>query len=69
MVNDREIWMERYGLAMDRIRGMEDERLGREELDAYFASCREYLMMVEESRLFLEKGGLKTASLDRKSVV
>ena len=63
-MNDREIWMERYGLAMDRIRGMEDERLGREELDAYFASCREYLMMVAESRLFLEKGGLKTASLE-----
>ncbi len=55
---------ERFRLAADRIREIPGEPLGRENLEAYFSFCAQFLLMLEETYFFLKKGGLETASLE-----
>ncbi len=38
--------------------------MGRENLEAYFSFCAQFLLMLEETYFFLKKGGLETASLE-----
>ncbi len=66
-MNEKEILEERYGLVTDRIRSLE-ESLGKEELEHYFAFCRDFLLMVEETYRFLREGGLEKASLEELSL-
>ncbi len=59
-----DILQERYGLVTERIRGIPKERLGHGELEAYFCFCAEFLMMIDDTVKFLERGGLETAPLE-----
>ncbi len=59
----QEILRERYGLVTERIREIPGERLGDEELEAYFSFCAGFLMMIDETVGFLAGGGLETAPL------
>lgn len=61
---EEDILAERLTLAVDRIREIPGEHLGDGELEAYFAFCAEFLLMMEDTRSFLEQGGLATAPLE-----
>ncbi len=63
-MNDAEILKERYELALGRIGEIGGEHFGNEELERYFAFCAEFLLLIEDTRLFLEGGGLQRASLE-----
>ncbi len=59
-----DILKERYGLVMERIREIPGERLGDEELEAFFSFCAEFLMMIDDTVEFLAEGGLEKAPLE-----
>lgn len=61
---DIQILTERYSLVMERIHEIKKERVGGEALTAYFAMVADFVMLLEETDLFLEAGGLATASLE-----
>lgn len=61
---DIQILTERYSLVMERIHEIKKERVGGESLTAYFAMVADFVMLLEETDLFLEAGGLETASLE-----
>lgn len=63
-MNDAEILKERYELALGRIGEIGGEHFGNEELERYFAFCAEFLLLIEDTRLFLEGGGMQRASLE-----
>jgi len=63
-MSDLEVLRERYVLVTERIRQIPGEQLGHEELDAFFASCAEFLLMIDDTIDFLEAGGLVNASLE-----
>lgn len=65
-VEEREQYLERLALAVERIRQVPDERLGEEteNFDKYFAAVAIFLVQIEETRQFLEADGLKTATFD-----
>lgn len=60
----QEVLKERYGLAMERIRGIAEDTYDRKEFKDYFDRTAAFLLLLEDTRSFLEKGGLKTASLE-----
>ncbi len=60
----QEILEERYGLALERIRSILGESLGREELKRYFDSVAAFLLLLDDTRNFLAEGGLEKAPLD-----
>lgn len=61
-----EVYEERYGLAMGRIREIPGERFGVPVLEAYFSAMSEFLLLIDENRNFLEKGGgISGASLEQ----
>jgi leucyl aminopeptidase (aminopeptidase T) len=62
MGEENEILRERYGLAMDRIREIPQERCCREEFADYFTAVAEFLMRLEDAGRFLASGGMETAS-------
>lgn len=64
---DVQILEERYTLAVDRIREIPKEQSGEENLKKYFASAAEFLLMIDDTKHFLEQGGLDTAPLEELS--
>lgn len=62
--DDIQILTERYSLVMERIHEIKKEHVGGEALTAYFATVADFVMLLEETDLFLEAGGLETASLE-----
>lgn len=62
--DDIQILTERYSLVMERIHEIKKEHIGGEALTAYFAMVADFVMLLEETDLFLEAGGLETASLE-----
>ena len=56
--------LERLELSMERIREIPGEHFGMEAFEKYFVSVAEFILMLEDNRLFLEKGGLTKASLE-----
>ena len=61
---DKEAYRERYELVMDRIRKVPGEKFGVPELEKYFAAMAEFVLIIDENRIFLEQGGLASASLE-----
>ncbi len=59
-----EVLQERYELALERIREIPKENLGDEALGKYFATIAEFLLMLDENRMFVEEGGLQAATLE-----
>ena len=62
-MNEFEILQERYELALSRIREIVTEHFGDEELEKYFASVAEFLLLIDENKSFIEKGGLDSAKI------
>ncbi len=59
-----EALQERYELAVERIREIEQEHLGESVFEQYFRSVASFLLLVEENRSFLLAGGLDNAPLE-----
>lgn len=59
-----EVVQERFELAMERIRQISQESMGNQALDTYFQSVAAFIMLLEDNRQFVERGGLKTAPLE-----
>ena len=59
---DKEIYEERYGLALERIREIAGERLLEEAFADYFRKAADFILLLDDNKVFLEKGGLQTAS-------
>ena len=68
-MSERELLKERYDLVLERIRQIPEEQFGEERLKEYFDRTASFLLLLDDTGRFLEEGGLRTASLDRKSVV
>ena len=64
ITDSREILEERYGLAVERIRAIPQEDYGRKEFKDYFDKMASFLLLVDDTKNFLEKDGLKNASLE-----
>jgi len=66
--NEQSILTERLELAVERIRGIREDALGQvlgdPALEDYFAFCAAFLMMLHEHALFLQAGGLQSASIE-----
>lgn len=58
-----EVLEERYGLAVQRIREIQAERFEKENLKDYFDCTAKFLLLLDETRAFLAKDGLKKAEL------
>lgn len=63
-MENQEILRERYALVIERIREIAEEKLGREELEAYFQSMAEFLLLLDDTWKFLRAGGLEEAPLE-----
>ncbi len=63
-MSEREILEERYALVTERIRKIAEEHFGNAALEDYFTSCADFLLMMDETRSFLEQGGLEKASME-----
>lgn len=61
---DEVVLQERYELAIDRIRQIPEEHFGDPAFEKYFASVAEFLLLLDENKSFLEKGGLEKASIE-----
>lgn len=59
-----EVIQERFELMLERIRQISTETIGNEALDTYFQSVAQFILLLEENRQFIEKGGLKTAPIE-----
>lgn len=62
--DDRELIRERMNLAMERIGEIPGEHMVEESFAAYFSKVAEFLILIQNTDSFLEKGGLESASLD-----
>lgn len=63
---------ERYALAVDRIREIPKEQSGegcleKGNLQKFFVSVAEFLLTLDDTKTFLEKGGLNTAPIEELS--
>ena len=54
---------ERLELSLERIGSIREEHFGCGAFEAYFAAVAEFIMLIEDTRAFLERGGLETADL------
>ena len=61
---NNELLQERFELALSRIREIPEEHFGAAAFEEYFAVVAKFLEQISETRIFLEEGGLKTASLE-----
>ncbi len=59
----RELLEERCGLAMERIRAIAEETGGRKEFKEYFNRTASFLLLLVDTKNFLEQDGLKNAPL------
>ena len=55
---------ERLELVLARVRRIPQEHFGAASFEEYFAAVAQFLLLLEETRAFLERGGLGTASLE-----
>lgn len=67
-----EVLKERYALAADRLREIPKEQSGEGRLECeglrkFFSAEAEFLLMIDDTRDFLGRGGLKTAPLEELS--
>ena len=62
-MNQEEL-LERLELSVERIREIPGEHFGVEAFEKYFAAVAEFILMIEDNRVFLAQGGLVTASLE-----
>ena len=60
----QKILEERYGLAVERIRAISQEAYGRKEFKDYFDRMAAFLLLLDDTKSFLEKGGLDNAPLE-----
>lgn len=60
----RDVLMERYELAMGRIREMTEEELVCQEIKAYFDFVAAFILSLDETAEFLRKGGLLHAPIE-----
>ncbi len=58
------ILQERYELVIERIAQMAQESYEPQAMKAYFDKVAAFLLMLDETKRFLEQGGLETASLE-----
>ena len=56
-MSNGEILAERYGLVLERIRGIPGEKVGDERLEAYFSFCATFLLMIDDTVDFLARRG------------
>ncbi len=64
---DTEVLVERLSLAIERIQEIPQEKWGAsgaEAFEDYFATVAKFLLQIENTRKFLEEGGLQKASLE-----
>lgn len=59
-----ELLAERYELALGRIRRIGEERFGNASMETFFSFCADFLMLIDETRTFLNDSGLDTAPLE-----
>ncbi len=64
MEENKEMIEERYALMTERIKKIPGESVDREELDDYFTAMAGFLIMLDDTRRFLEAGGLANAPLE-----
>lgn len=62
---ERDMLHERYALAMERIHEIPDEHLTGEAFACYFARTAEFLMLLEDTGIFLSAGGPETEPLEK----
>lgn len=62
--NQREVLTERYRLVMERIRQIPGEQCCREDFRDYFDRTAAFLLLLDDTKDFLEEGGLQKASLE-----
>lgn len=60
----RELLEERYQLVLERIREIPGEQCCGKEFKEYFDEMASFVMLLHDTKCFLEEGGLKTASLE-----
>ena len=58
-----EVLVERYGLAVQRIREIQAEKFEKENLKDYFDCTAKFLLLLDETRAFLAEDGLRKAEL------
>ncbi len=63
-MNETELLKERYDLVLSRIREIPGERMGDERMGSYFRTCAEFLLLIDDTVSFLEKGGLEAAPME-----
>lgn len=64
---EQELLLERLTLALERIKEIPQERLAGEGMEAftdYFTTVASFLLQIEDTRIFLENGGLQKATLE-----
>ena len=59
-----EVIRERFDLALERIRQISMESMENQALDDYFQSVAKFILLLEDNRQFIERGGLQTAPID-----
>ncbi|MDE6925171.1 MAG: aminopeptidase [Acetatifactor sp.] len=63
------MYMERYELAIDRIRAIPGEHFGLPALETYFAAVVKFLLLIDENKNFLEReGGISGASPEQLKI-
>lgn len=66
---ETDVYMERYELAIDRIRAIPGEHFGLPALETYFAAVAKFLLLIDENKNFLEReGGISGASPEQLKI-
>lgn len=60
----QEMLVERYLLALDRIREIPAEHFGQKAFEDYFATVAGFLLLIDQTKEFIAEGGLQRASLE-----
>ncbi len=63
-MEEKDILEERYELVRDRIREIAGEQCGMPAFEMYFAIVARFLLLMDDTRRFLEEGRHRTASLE-----
>lgn len=63
-MNCKELIKERYDLVLERIREIPGEHEGEDGTGRFFCTCAEFLLLIDDTVSFLEKGGLQEAPLE-----
>lgn len=59
-----DIIQERYELVLGRIGGICEEQFGIDKYDAYFKKVAQFLLLLDDTKCFLEAGGLENAPIE-----